>query len=84
MRVLASFPLVDVDELGVSYYKLRRLSWKPAMINEGLGSCSSAVSFSSRSKVSLSEMMVDLEVPDAVGLASHDNMVYQDKACVGL
>lgn len=84
MLVFASSPLVDVDELGVSYYKLQRLLRMSAMINEGLGSCSSAVSFSSRSKVSLSEMMVDLELPDAVGLASHDNMVYQDKACVGL
>lgn len=32
----------------------------------------------------VSRRMVDLELPGAIGLASHDNMIYQEKAHVGL
>lgn len=55
-------------------------------VNEVFGRCSRARLSSSESKVSLlgGHMMVDLRSPDAVGFASRDSIVCQDKAFVRL
>lgn len=84
MLILASFPPVDIEELGVRHCKLPEQSWVSTISNEGFGRCLRDVLFSSKIKVSLSDMTVDLELLDAVGLVSHDNMVYQDNACADL